>query len=117
MYRSTDTVLGECGDPAEVFLSDHCDNNPLGCYIKYNKPSEKWFEEEGKTDICVVQIADDNEQELFVQKWYEGRFFDHPSEFEQTNFNLEYCPCCDRKEKEKAFLTTKTEEIIEQSLL
>ena len=66
-----DTVLGECGNLVEVFLSEHCDNNLLGCiiskcYIKYNKPSEKWFEEEGETDGCDVSITNDDEQELFV---------------------------------------------------
>lgn len=29
LYRSAETVLGESGDPNELFLSDDCDNNPL----------------------------------------------------------------------------------------
>ena len=28
--RSADTVLGEAGDPCELFLVDECDDNPLG---------------------------------------------------------------------------------------
>ena len=28
--RSNDTVLGETGDSSELFVSEDCDNNPLG---------------------------------------------------------------------------------------
>ena len=28
-----DTVLGETGDPAEIFRLDTCDNEPLLCYV------------------------------------------------------------------------------------
>ena len=31
--RSRDTLLGETGDPCELFVSDDCDNNPLGAIM------------------------------------------------------------------------------------
>ncbi len=31
--RSSDTLLGETGDPCELFPSDDCDNNPLGAIM------------------------------------------------------------------------------------
>ena len=31
--RSSDTILGETGDPSELFISDDCDNNPLGAIM------------------------------------------------------------------------------------
>ena len=32
--RGSDTLLGETSDPAEVFLVDECDNNPLGSIVQ-----------------------------------------------------------------------------------
>ena len=31
--RGSDTVLGETGDPYELFVVDQCDDNPLGAII------------------------------------------------------------------------------------
>ena len=31
--RSSETALGETGDPRELFLLDECDDNPLGAII------------------------------------------------------------------------------------
>lgn len=31
--RSTDTVLGETGDPRELFTTEECDDNPLGAIL------------------------------------------------------------------------------------
>ena len=31
--RGLDTLLGETGDPCELFLVDECDDNPLGAIL------------------------------------------------------------------------------------
>lgn len=31
--RSSDTLLGESGDPTELFVSETCDDNPLGAIM------------------------------------------------------------------------------------
>ena len=33
LSRSSDTVLGETGDPRELFLIDDCEDNPLGAIM------------------------------------------------------------------------------------
>ena len=38
--RSNDTVLGNTGDPMELFLVDQCEDNPLGsimakCFVSF----------------------------------------------------------------------------------
>lgn len=34
LYRSAETVLGESGDPMELFLCDDCSNNPIGSIVE-----------------------------------------------------------------------------------
>lgn len=34
LYRSAETVLGESGNPNELFLCDDCDNNPIGSIME-----------------------------------------------------------------------------------
>ena len=34
LNRSCETVLGETGDPCELFLVDSCDDNPLGSVME-----------------------------------------------------------------------------------
>ena len=39
LYRSAETILGETGDPTELFLCDDCDSNPLGSIMSKCKVS------------------------------------------------------------------------------
>ncbi|XP_065647414.1 DNA (cytosine-5)-methyltransferase PliMCI isoform X3 [Hydra vulgaris] len=100
LYRSSETVLGEVGDPSEVFLSDDCDDIKLGaimskCNVSSKFASENWFLEGGK-EGCIVS---EENNELFYQKWYDyedGLFTDPPTEFLFSKFDEKYCPSCER---------------------
>eukprot|EP00731_Ephydatia_muelleri_P024749 Em0016g1020a len=82
--RGSDTVLGETGDPCELFMVDECDENPLGSIkekvnLEYRPPPDNWAKLGG------VEEPDDRHDEdgrnFFYQKWYDkdtARFEDPP---------------------------------------
>lgn len=119
LYRSAETVLGETGDPAELFLCDDCDNNPLGsimckCKVQFNLPTKDWFNEGGSN--VIEHDADDDKEILTLQKWYdveEGAFIDPPVEFLHNCFDERYCPCCDRESRKKKLNTPQLMEELE----
>ena len=45
--RGSDTVLGEAGDPCELFMVDECDENPLGAIME-------------KVNVSFVHVATNN---------------------------------------------------------
>lgn len=51
--RSQDTVLGETGDPHELFEVDQCDNNPLGAIID-------------KVEVCLIIVNFTLQTKCFV---------------------------------------------------
>lgn len=103
--RGSETVLGETGDPTEIFLVDHCDNTPLYAVIRrvqvdFKPPSSDWSMlggvDEGDADI------EEDGVHFFYQKWYDpdmARFEDPPPEcrFENGQPVVE-CYSCVRKE-------------------
>ena len=83
--RGSETVLGETGDPTELFLVDSCDNTPLYAVIRtvqvdFKLPLTNWAELGG------VDEGEDEREEVdgvhfFYQKWYDpdtARFEDPP---------------------------------------
>eukprot|EP00794_Sanderia_malayensis_P016015 gene16015-17632_t len=118
-FRASETILGETGDPAEVFRSDECDDNPLGsvmdsCEVNLRKPGEDWFNEGGNSDLSIdAESEDDDNHKFFVQKWYDVedcRFIDIPEEFDASQGDAIYCPCCTRREKKSKELTPTVSE-------
>ncbi|XP_011402705.2 PREDICTED: DNA (cytosine-5)-methyltransferase 1-like isoform X1 [Amphimedon queenslandica] len=114
-HRSTDTVLGETGDPRELFLIDDCEDNPLGAImdkveVEYKPPVSNWF-------MCGGEEVSDDEKEIeedgktfFVQKYYDqslARFEDIPSEYIRylisddahppTDGFIPQCASCERR--------------------
>eukprot|EP00111_Clytia_hemisphaerica_P007316 TCONS_00021299-protein len=122
LYRSSETILGESGDPNEFFLSDDCDNNPLAsimekCNIRCHKTEDNW-KDIGGSDL-PDQDTEEHLYDLFVQKWYDvedGCFIDFPEEFLKEDFEERYCPCCERDNKRKKFNTPALFEKLEDCL-
>nr|AFV53350.1 DNA (cytosine-5-)-methyltransferase 1 [Pleurobrachia bachei] len=97
---SSDTVLGDCShDPSEIFITDTCDNVPLGSVtsklddISYRPPPDNWNE------IGGLPVAKKEENTtLFYRLKYEhskGRFEVPPPEY--LNWKpTEPCPVCTR---------------------
>ncbi|CAH2980940.1 unnamed protein product [Chilo suppressalis] len=104
--RSSDTILGEVGDPREVFLGDRCCHGaPLSsilrkaCVEKKNIPSD-WFKLGGK-EVCDESFEDDGKT-YFYKKYYErftARFEDIPEDPICPNDlrKHRFCPSCERK--------------------
>lgn len=69
--RSSDTVLGEVGDPMELFLGDECDDIPLGAVLGVVKverhlPASDWAQKGGEE---VEEQAEEGGSHFFYQKW------------------------------------------------
>ncbi|XP_059051401.1 DNA (cytosine-5)-methyltransferase PliMCI-like [Achroia grisella] len=106
--RSSDTVLGEVGDPREIFLGDRCCHGaPLSsilrkaCVEKHQTPSD-WFKLGGK-DVVDDNFEDDGKT-YFYKKYYErftARFEDLPDDPNCPNElrKHRFCPSCERKTK------------------
>ena len=106
--RGRETVLGETGDPTELFLVDSCDDTPLYAilqqvFVKYVPPPANWCELGG------VEVGEGEEEEtdndavhFFYQKWYDAdtaRFEDLPPQcqLEDEKDTVE-CYSCIRKQ-------------------
>lgn len=111
LIRSSDTVLGEVGDPREVFLGDRCCHGaPLSsilrkaCVEKKEIPND-WFRLGGK-DVDNIHFEDDGKT-YFYSKYYErftARFEDLPVDPVCPNVlrKHRFCPSCERKTKKDA---------------
>lgn len=109
--RSSDTVLGEVGDPREVFLGDRCCHGaPLSSILRKanieNKilPSD-WFKLGGKE--VEDKHFDDDGKTYFYNKYYDrftARFEDLPIDPVCPNQLRQhrYCPSCERKTRKDA---------------
>ncbi|XP_072949109.1 DNA (cytosine-5)-methyltransferase PliMCI-like [Epargyreus clarus] len=109
--RSSDTVLGECGDPREVFLADRCCHGaPLSSILRKanverkNAPAD-WFRLGGK-EVDEEFIEDDGKT-YYYKKYYErftARFEDVPEDPICPNVlrKHRFCPSCERKTKRDA---------------
>ena len=104
--RGRETVLGETGDPTELFLVDSCDDTPLYAVIRrvqvdYKPSPSNWAELGG-----VDEGEDEGEEDgvhFFYQKWYDAdtaRFEDVPPEcrLQEGKPLLGECYSCTRKE-------------------
>ncbi|KAM3965336.1 DNA cytosine-5 methyltransferase [Aphomia sociella] len=106
--RSSDTVLGEVGDPREVFLGDRCCHGaPLSsilrkaCVERHEVPND-WFKLGGK-EVKNENFEDDGKT-YFYKKYYErftARFEDIPEDPVCPNElrKHRFCPSCERKTK------------------
>ncbi|XP_046965733.1 DNA (cytosine-5)-methyltransferase 1-like isoform X2 [Vanessa cardui] len=109
--RSSDTVLGEVGDPREVFLGNRCCHGaPLSsilrkAHVEKREPPKDWFKLGGKE--VVEDYFEDDGKTYFYQKYYErftARFEDLPLDPECPNElrKHRFCPSCERKTKRDA---------------
>jgi DNA (cytosine-5)-methyltransferase 1 len=111
--RGRETVLGETGDPTELFLVDSCDDTPLYAilrqvYVKYVAPPDNWCdlggveEEEGGGE----GESDEDGLHFFYQKWYDAdtaRFEDLPPHCRDDNTAVK-CYSCIRKQAKVSLL-------------
>lgn len=124
--RSSDTVLGEVGDPREVFLCNRCCHGvPLSsilrkaCVEKNEIPAD-WFNLGGKE--VEETSGDDDGKTYFYSKFYErftARFEDLPDDPTCPNELRihRYCPSCERKSlKEDKIIPRVIGELTETSL-
>ncbi|CAG4956224.1 unnamed protein product [Colias eurytheme] len=109
--RSSDTVLGEVGDPREVFLADRCCHGaPLSSILRKasvdrKESPEDWFKLGGKE--VEQEFFEDDGKTYFYKKFYErftSRFEDLPPDPPCPNElrKHRYCPSCERKTKKDA---------------
>ncbi|XP_061383762.1 DNA (cytosine-5)-methyltransferase 1-like [Danaus plexippus] len=109
--RSSDTVLGEVGDPREVFLGDRCCHGaPLSsilrkAFVEKKETPADWFKLGGKE--VVDHFFEDDGKTYFYQKYYErftARFEDLPNDPECPNAlrKHRFCPSCERKTRRDA---------------
>ncbi|XP_028404799.1 DNA (cytosine-5)-methyltransferase 1-like isoform X2 [Dendronephthya gigantea] len=105
MSRSTDTVLGNTGDPKELFLVDQCEDNPLGsivakCFVSYLPPGDDWYDRGGK-EVTEDESAEDDGNHFFYQMWYDEEFgrFEQQLEDYQRNEEELGCISCYRLER------------------
>ncbi|XP_060803321.1 DNA (cytosine-5)-methyltransferase PliMCI isoform X2 [Amyelois transitella] len=110
-YRSSDTVLGEVGDPREVFLGDRCCHGaPLSsilrkAYVEKKVTPQDWFKLGGKE--VIDETFEDDGKTYFYKKYYErftARFEDIPEDPICPNElrKHRFCPSCERKTKRDA---------------
>ncbi|XP_026327114.1 DNA (cytosine-5)-methyltransferase 1-like isoform X3 [Hyposmocoma kahamanoa] len=109
--RAIDTVLGEVGDPREVFLGDKCCHAaPLSsilrkAYVEKRIVPKDWFKLGGKE--VSGEIFEDDGKTYFYNKYYErftARFEDLPEDPFCPNElrKHRFCPSCERKTKRDA---------------
>jgi len=114
-YRSSETVLGETGDPTEIFLCDDCDITPLGSIMAKCKVNQREFTEAwkmaGASEDIDCEKTEDTSDTLHLQKWYdieEGTFLDIPKEFHINSYDEDrFCACCRRETDRQMFLTPR----------
>ncbi|GBP47570.1 DNA (cytosine-5)-methyltransferase 1 [Eumeta japonica] len=122
--RSSETVLGEVGDPREIFLADRCCHGaPLSsilriAHVERKSIPEDWFRLGGK-EVDHETLEDDGKTYYF-QKFYErscARFEDLPEDPTCPNENRKhrFCPSCERKHKKNFKNIPKVMEKIENS--
>ncbi|XP_049873328.1 DNA (cytosine-5)-methyltransferase PliMCI-like isoform X2 [Pectinophora gossypiella] len=123
--RSSETVLGEVGDPREVFLGDKCCHAaPLSsilrkAIVEKKEISKDWFKLGGK-EVDDDTFEDDGKT-YFYNKYYErftARFEDLPENPVCPNEMRKhrYCPSCERKTKRDAKNIPKVvEKLVEKS--
>lgn len=109
--RASDTVLGEVGDPREVFLGDRCCHGaPLSsilrkAYVERKEIPENWFKLGGKE--IEDKIFEDDGKTYYYNKYYErftARFEDLPLDPVCPNElrKHRYCPSCERNARRDA---------------
>lgn len=109
--RATETVLGEVGNPREVFLGDKCCHAvPLSSILRKATvekvdTSSDWFKMGGK-EVTDNSFEDDGKT-YFYNKFYErftARFEDLPEDPPCPNDlrRHRFCPSCERKTKRDA---------------
>ncbi|XP_048478482.1 DNA (cytosine-5)-methyltransferase PliMCI [Plutella xylostella] len=109
--RSSDTVLGEVGDPREVFLGDRCCHGaPLSsilrkAHIEKREIPANWFKLGGKE--VEDETLEDDGKTYFYKKYYErftARFEDLPEDPACPNplRQHRFCPSCERKTRKDA---------------
>lgn len=99
LSRPGDTILGETHDAQETFLTDNCDNAPLGSIlakvgVDYRPPAEDWAMSGGKE-------VEKGEEGYYYKMWYDSvkaRFETPPEEYQSWAPTMEVpsCPCCVR---------------------
>ena len=105
--RGSETVLGETGDPSELFLVDNCDDTPLYAVIRrvevdFHKLPSDWSMLGGVEDGDTEREEDGTH--FFYQKWYDAdtaRFEDIPPECALVNGrrSVECYSCVHKKAK------------------
>ncbi|XP_013143936.1 PREDICTED: DNA (cytosine-5)-methyltransferase PliMCI-like [Papilio polytes] len=109
--RSSDTVLGEVGDPREVYLADRCCHGaPLSSILRKanverRETAKDWFKLGGKS--VDEEFFEDDGKTYFYNKYYErfmARFEDLPVDPICPNElrKHRYCPSCERKTRKDA---------------
>ncbi|CAK1580129.1 unnamed protein product [Parnassius mnemosyne] len=109
--RASDTVLGEVGDPREVFLGDRCCHGaPLSSILRRanvekRETAKDWFKLGGKK--VVEEFFEDDGKTYFYNKYYErftARFEDLPEDPLCPNDlrKHRFCPSCERKTRRDA---------------
>ncbi|XP_068633744.1 DNA (cytosine-5)-methyltransferase 1-like isoform X2 [Battus philenor] len=109
--RASDTVLGEVGDPREVFLGDRCCHGaPLSSLLRKANVEKKetpndWFKLGGKS--VDEEFFEDDGKTYFYNKYYDrftARFENLPEDPDCPNElrKHRFCPSCERKTKKDA---------------
>lgn len=109
--RASDTVLGEVGDPREVFLGDRCCHGaPLSSVLRkanveIKQAAKDWFKLGGKE--VDEEFFEDDGKTYFCNKYYErftARFEDLPEDPTCPNElrRHRFCPSCERKTRRDA---------------
>ncbi|XP_063689168.1 DNA (cytosine-5)-methyltransferase 1-like [Bolinopsis microptera] len=105
LNRAGDTVLGEAHDERELFLSDSCDDAPLGSVltkvtVNYCPPPPNW------NMIGGMPVPEKKDTALFFKLWYDSdkaRFECPLREYLEWEEEEGCCPACTRRrERERA---------------
>jgi len=96
--RGSDTVLGEAGDPCELFAVDQCDDNPLGAImdkvkLEFRPTPENWSML-GGAEVEEGEEGGDG-RSFFYQKWYDSEKarFENPPDLSFLPTGLMDIPC------------------------
>ncbi|KAL1124037.1 hypothetical protein AAG570_001807 [Ranatra chinensis] len=124
--RSSETVLGETGDPKELFVVDECENSLLNgvtgkVTVVFKPPAPEWHTDGGKS---LAESSDasfslpDDDKSFFYQKRYDdiyGRFEDpkaDPACKNPANAHR-FCVSCERLYQRQKFEMPRVDEKIE----
>ncbi|XP_044757853.1 DNA (cytosine-5)-methyltransferase PliMCI-like [Coccinella septempunctata] len=97
--RGCDTILGTIADPRELFVTDHCEEVPLGsivrhAHVEHIKKDPNWALKGGMEDLPRLLEYDFFFTSRFEQE--ESRFVDFSDEFQdKSSFND--CNSCRRR--------------------